>query len=398
MKFLKYNLNKKIFVFLFILIFCFGALWTPQARAEGAYDAVSGTATCSVGQILGRLVSSAVGSAIGGLTNKVTGSIASSIENMATKVPVADSVTQGNTQADAENTARLRMKTVGGGNSGGGILSGILSSVSDVSLDSIMFCIVNEVLTYITNSTINWINNGFQGSPVFVQNPERMLQTIADREMGNFTYSLSNGVKSIAGSATNQIANGAKRAIIGIAEPIRSQVTQNIIGSYNSGFEDSIRPSLNALSNANYNSCINGNWNACGGFNGFAELARPENNVYGATHIAQIELNRRIAEQQQLQKEELARNNGFKSFKTCQQGYTRGYDGTCNPANSTVTTPGYLVGQELQSRGLMKYMRVAVAKDFDSIVTALVNQLVKIAVNKVYEEAGKATQSLNEAF
>lgn len=378
--------NKMIFTYkktaiLLFIVFCTTVIPGKLIAAEtGAYSAVGGTATCSAGQILGRLVSGAVGQAVGGLTGKVEDTVKSVIN---TEVPTRDADVRANTGADAQNTAALRNKTVGGGNPGkSGFLSGIVNSISSVSWDSIMYCIVNEIMTYITQSTIKWINSGFNGSPVFIQNIGAEFKKIGDREASNFMREVSSGAKQ----AQNIAINGVKNTAFQVAEPLRRGVLNTIGGSRNDqGFSSNLNPELAK----NYSSYVGGNWNAKGGgFGGLMQVADPyrPNNQYSANMAARDELNKRIALAEQVQQSQVV--NGTRSFYTCRPGAQKRADGTCAPIDQIVTTPAQFINDESSARNGMKYLRLSFAKDFDSVVTALVNQLVKIAINKVYEEVG----------
>ncbi len=58
-------------------------------------------------------------------------------------------------------------------------------------LDAIAYTAAKIVLAKITESTLNWINTGFAGSPTFVQNPGTFFQSIADEQVSTFTAQIA---------------------------------------------------------------------------------------------------------------------------------------------------------------------------------------------------------------
>jgi len=58
--------------------------------------------------------------------------------------------------------------------------------IKDYILDPLAWAEAKGMLQSMTDSTVNWINSGFQGSPAFVQNPEQFFQKIGDNVAGNF--------------------------------------------------------------------------------------------------------------------------------------------------------------------------------------------------------------------
>src|SRR3989344_6594425 len=53
-------------------------------------------------------------------------------------------------------------------------------------LKQIVMTIEKRLLAQMTKSTINWINKGFHGSPLFVENPNSFFRDIAKSEIKNF--------------------------------------------------------------------------------------------------------------------------------------------------------------------------------------------------------------------
>lgn len=343
--------------------------------ASGGSSAIAGIAgqtagaigTCSIGAILGRFISSAVGALVNSVIGKLKGFFTTAADDLLsiTAVPTKDSRVAKNTGAEALKTTGISHTPV----------TGLLDWVGNVSLDSIMFCIVNEIMTYITESTIQWINNGFNGNPVFVQNMGALFQQIGNREASNFTREIANGAERAGQVAINGVKNKAYQVVA----PFRKGVFSTIAGNQNYTREV---PAMSPELTQNYDSYIGGNFNAPGG-GSFGLMQVSQSNQYVANRRAEEELNRRIALSQRIQESMI--NDGFRSYTKCRPGAIPRADGSCAPEDLQVTTPSKGIVDELASRNSMKYMRLSFAQNFDSVVTALVNQLVKIAINKVYE-------------
>lgn len=367
-----FSFKQKILLTLIVSIFC---LFPSTTKAADQYSAIGGTATCSAGQILGRIVGSAVGQAVGGITNSLKSSVASVLSD---EVPTRDKDTRDNTAKGADNSAKVTNKLTGGGQaSKSGILSGISNAITSVSWDSILYCIVNEIMTYITQSTIQWIKSGFNGNPVFVENIGALFQNLAKNEKTAFTRELQAGFKN----AQKIAVNGVRDTAFQVAEPFRQGVLKTVAGH---GEQDPFSniPPMDPQLIQNYNLFIAGkNFNVPGG-GSRALMQVPFNNGYVNNRAAQEVIANRIAKAEQIQQSQIV--NGTQSFYRCRDGKTQP-DGSCRPEDRIVTANAQYLNDEIASRQGMKYLRLSFAKDFDSIVTALVNQLVKIAINKAYE-------------
>ena len=71
-------------------------------------------------------------------------------------------------------------------------------------------------------------------------------------------------------------------------------------------------------------------------------------------------------------------NDGWLNFKKCSDPN--------DPASCKTTTPGKLIESSLnQSLGMGK-QRLIMADEFDEMITAVVNNLIRVALNKVLEE------------
>jgi hypothetical protein len=106
-----------------------------------------------------------------------------------------------------------------------------------------------------------------------------------------------------------------------------------------------------------------------GGWDSWYQLTQnPANNIYGSYLQSQQQLYSRIANQQQTADLELRINEGFLSFKD---------------ENNNTTTPGKILQGQIENRLSIPENRLVLAREFDEVVGALVDQLVKVALNEV---------------
>jgi hypothetical protein len=354
------------------------------AVGDLAQQSITALGTCSIGAVLGRLL----GSLIGQLINAIFGNLTNTaIEAAAQIVDCATHFLQVCTYSPntANQLGSLNQKTTG-------FSSPAPSGIPKIplpSLDSIMFCIVNEILTYITQATVNWINSGFNGNPVFVQNPGALLQTVADQEATNFISGLSKGASQGAGGIPNGLAvQTGNGSIVVFSDPaLQAQLTKNLIGSYNFSSQNNPMAGISAptLSSQQINALAQGR---SLGVDVNAYQYDPRNTVIGQTWALQQAMLQRQAAAQQSATMRFNAGNGYIAPTTCAAGYLDPITKVCKNYGIMDTSSAHGIAGTLQNRDMMTYMRVALAKDFDSIITALVNQLIKIAVTDLYKKTG----------
>lgn len=307
------------------------AIVVPETSSQ-AYQARVGTTgssgTGGSGAAAQSLGGCAVGSMLSGLLKSSVSSLTSSLNPSDTDVRV--------------NETRIRAKEVGDlGNLG-------------VSWDSIGFCLINSIIQYIGQSTVQWINSGFQGNPVFVDNPEQFFSDIADLEAGRFLGEISNGY---------------------LCSPIQAPVRLNIANTYNnsiSPYSNRGRCTFSGIS-GNMESFLSGNSFS---WQDWISYSRPSNNTYGATVSAQLELDKRIASALGTESKLLDWGRGFLSFK--------------DPETGKISSPGTIIEGQINSRLGSSERRIEMADEFDEVVNALVNQLIKIAISEITDSGSRS--------
>lgn len=330
------------------------------ALAKGA----AGIIGCTGANILAQMLASAITSFIAQNISNVT--------DLLTNVPVAE---KGNVGANIRTDTQARTGTV--------ISASIFgfggAAIVFPSWDAIAYCITNEIITYIADSTIAWVRGGFEGNPAFIDNPEQFFKNMADLEASSFLQGLAYG-----------------SAGLNICEPFRAQLVLSIARShlasqYGSGGANGY--SRGGFESGNirgggggYGGCtlddIEGNFKGFlkgdfskGGWNSWFNVTQVDaNNPYSTYFKLQAQLNGSINKKAAVVSKELDWGNGFLSFKKCEEG------------NCKITTPGTVIESQLEKTLGIAKDRLVLAEKFDQVIAVVVDQLINTALDKVFEE------------
>ncbi len=350
----------------------------PSAGTSAAVTAATALGGCSIGALAGQILASALVGIVNAVfgtgkkvvTNAVTGYAslkADSLANQAVPIVIGGTAEAHFISIDA-GLANLNKKSITASASQGG-WDGIVTSITDIfstpSLDAIGFCIANQMIAYIANSTITWIQSGFKGSPVFVSNTGQFFKGIEDQELGNF-------VNGVAGGTLG----------INLCAPFKVAVLVDTLGGV--GRPNPLSCTLSKIK-TNYKQFTSGGWNS-GGIPGWFELIQQPNNVYGATIMAKDQAYLNITRKQNTAIIDLNWAKGYRNFTTCADKSNTDSTGKCaNGMPAVTTTLGGYVENQVNARGAAGMNRLNIATSFDQVVSALVNELVKIAVNKAFD-------------
>lgn len=309
------------------------------AQSGSVADAAGNAIGCSAGQILSNILTSAISSAISGVTDSAVSTVAN------TSVPT-------NETGKVKENSNLATKASVGFSTFGVLLG--------TSWDSIAWCIINAIISYIADATIAWANSGFNGNPAFVDNPEKFFSDLADQEAGKFIQDLVKGTTGV-----------------NVCQPFKVQIAINLAKSYSSkGQRQSC--SIDQIVK-NYDSFVNSNFKE-GGWNGWLSLTQNEqNNKYGAYLVNNDLLYGQIALKNNTAQVELGWNKGFLSFNRCEDKN--------DPKSCKTTTPGTLIQSSLEKTLNIPKDRLVIAQKFDQVVTVLINQLIKVALDKALESS-----------
>lgn len=335
--------------------------------SEGFKEATAEVLGCSAGQILGNILSSLISSTIT--------SVLGAAVNVAEKVITVPTVEQGQVLLDSKTKASAEVGTTLG-------IFGI-GVLALPSWNSIAYCVVNAMITYVANSTIAWVQGGFEGNPSFVTNPEEFFKDLANIEASAFLQELAYGVTGL-----------------NICEPFRVSIVLSIARNHVSGQQE--YGGTSGYSQGGFNSGEGGNigYGGCslddiagnlegflggdfskGGWDSWFKISQVDsNNPYATYFNLQAQLNGSVNKKQNLASVELDWGKGFLSFRKCEDG-SSGDD----KSNCPITSPGVVIqGQLEKTLGLAKD-RLVLAEKFDQVIAAVVNQLIQVALDKVLE-------------
>ncbi len=210
-------------------------------------------------------------------------------------------------------------------------------STKENFLDSLVGVMGKQLIRQLTQSTVNWINSGFEGKPAFVDNPGRFLTDVGDQITGRFIDELGLGFLCSSFSSTIQLALRLDYGLGGsgyidryscTASAVIDNVTKGQIASADSFFDVAVRS---------------------------------RNNPYVSYLSAKQELSLRIGNAQEIQLAELNWGNGFLSFKD---------------ANGNITTPGAVIEGQLNHILGSDTRQLELADEINEILGALTNTLM----------------------
>lgn len=199
----------------------------------------------------------------------------------------------------------LTVNTVTSVNTGLSASYNLLSSNKETVLDPLAYYAARFLIRTLTQSIVDWINNGFNGNPSFIEDPKNFLLATADRTIGEFIFD----------SDLNFLC-----------KPFEINVRLALGLQYNP-FQDKIRCTLSdVLQNSEgavtqvYEDFMNGDFIAGGGWDTWLQVTTvPQNNQLGAMLIAQAELDARLEGETKRIDAELTWGDGLLSQKQCEE-------------------------------------------------------------------------------
>lgn len=235
--------------------------------------------------------------------------------------------------------------------------------VAKMSLDTVMYGIGQAMLTSITDSTVNWIKGGFNGSPTFATDPTKLLLDAANTVSGG----MANQIRGIATCNFNSNFNNSLANMVDLS-------TRN---GANAKFNDQIKcPFPNGINPADfYNNFDKGGWTA------FEASLSDRGNPFGVMLLTSQELDKRQEEVRSLKEKQLNWSNGFLSMETCDD--TDSYTG--QPSKCHTTTPGKVISDTLSKSIGTDMDRLGFADNMNKIISALVSSLTSSVTTGVFK-------------
>lgn len=245
-------------------------------------------------------------------------------------------------------------------------------------LNGIAWTVAKTAVQSLTQSIVNWINSGFEGSPGFITDLEENLGSLADAVAEDFLDGLDQVIENNTG--------------ISVRSPFQDQIAgalrQEFYRTTSSYGFDARNPYTLGRYSSDPEAFTRGDFRQ-GGFNAWFKLSQDRNNnPYGRYELAQNELWRRIDRQAQGRIEELRWGSGFLSWRgncgphgrpsgSAQVSHEAVHLGTKdNTLGCRIRTPGSMVENALGIGVTSPFRQLELADSVNEIVGALASQLV----------------------
>lgn len=231
--------------------------------------------------------------------------------------------------------------------------------IKEFTLDGILHGLAKMVLKSMTQSLLNWINSGFQGSPAFVSDLKQFIRDRIDTVVGEYIYNdpalnflcspFQLDVKIALATEYQQEAHDGTEA-----QCTLSQVTDNIEGF---------------LSGQSFDPAA---W--------FEVTQNPSNTPTGALLEARGEMYARIVDEEGRTINELEWGDGFLSFKVCADtDVASGAQTDCD-----IVTPGQVIADQINKSLGAGQDALIEADEINEIIGALFAQLAQQAITGIY--------------
>ncbi|MBX9906766.1 hypothetical protein K2X96_02615 [Patescibacteria group bacterium] len=232
-------------------------------------------------------------------------------------------------------------------------------NLKEWTLDGVAFFLAKRVATEMARSTVSWINSGFQGSPMFMTDPQAFMLNIADEAAGEVLY-------------------GSDLAFL--CSPINLRISLNL-AYQNSRNRKPVQCTLSGAV-GNVDRFIQGNFMA-GGWPAWLDInTSPINSTMGSGVFGSIQLQASISSSQGRAQTQANWGRGFLSREVCtggaQQGPTQsGAPIEATPKKCRTVTPGDTIAQSLSFTVQGTERALLEADEINEIIGALLGQALK---------------------
>ncbi len=266
--------------------------------------------------------------------------------------------------------------------------------IKDYVLDQIAWNLSQQVLNKMTAQTVNWINSGFKGKPMFVENPDQFFLKIGDNVASKIL--------------TETTINVGGTNIGNLCQPFKAQVTLALRANYLQDTDPQYSCTLGTLAN-NYENFINDF--SQGGWDGWFKVTQNNsNNPMGAYLETEQQLRLQIASQQKQYEQKLNWGKGLLSQEVCPEGKRNkdvypafalsdpnspvktGFEPEGCSVTPNVVTPGSIIQDQLAKSLNVGRDKLVVADSINEIINALMNQLIAQVAGGI----GKGLRGLSE--
>ena len=195
--------------------------------------------------------------------------------------------------------------------------------------DSILIVTTKITIAKLVDSTVKWINNGFEGNPAFVTDPKQYFTDLADGIAGEFIQS------------SEQLGF--------LCSPFQANIRLSLAHEYSQlqPFQCTLTEVVDNVEDF-YKDFSKGGWDAW-----FSMSQNPTNNPFGSYLKAKAELDSRIARAVGLKSNQLDRNQGFLDWQPCAEKNPPPFttittnDPELGQINGTVHNPKHVAGKAI---------------------------------------------------
>lgn len=255
-----------------------------------------------------------------------------------------------------------------------------------ISLDSAAYAAGQALLNQMTENTIAWIRGGYQGSPSFDVNPERLMNDLADSVAGNTA-------RQIRGLALCDFDNTFRNDLANMVElSTRRDAPAKFAAQVQCPFPSTINASDFFRAGAR-------SFEQNGGWDTFERSLSDSGNRFGARVMVSQELIARQDTAQTTQEKKLARSNGFLDIvNTDDCTYPEGQaafdaiDWSNDPKGKALwqkqycntRTPGKVVGDTLTKTLGVDMDKLGLVDSVNKIIGAVINQMISDAKQSLF--------------
>jgi hypothetical protein len=250
-------------------------------------------------------------------------------------------------------------------------------------LDGLAWTAAKVAVQSMTQSMVNWINTGFDGSPAFVTDLERNLGNLADSVANDFFTELDRVTYSNTGLSLRSP----------LQDQIAAQLREEFYRTTSSYGFDARHPYTLGNYSSDPAAFTRGDFSK-GGFNALFSISEQANNPYGRYMLARQELSSRLDSAAQSRVNEFIAGSGFLSWRGDCGQYARpqaktdqvDLSGSSKEKNRNcpVRTPGALIESSLGIAATSPLRQLELADSINEVVGALAGQLV----NQVFGSGG----------
>ena len=291
-------------------------------------------------------------------------------------------------------------------------------------LDKMAIKISRTMIQQIQGSTINWINSGFKGKPMFLTNPSQFFSNIAidqlsivkDKLITDLRYANKSVAQALIKGTSNQLNSITTQLTPTIANEICMSL-KNDLGIYQRLSESNpSKKNLVQSKKSQFDSVCSGskesryeNGQKCAsefGCGGWAAISAVTSNLdinteIGRLEIAKAEYDKALNEKKTEIKEELANSNGFLNNKKC-SSYRTTSNGRQICTNEENMTPGIAAASALDQIVKDPVAQAQLADEIDeailSIGDAFVNKIVSTGLVAVNSAVSGVTTEIQSAL